>query len=218
MHACVDELHAWMIGLTSTTIATTDWVGPITCGTKLDTRLLKRPPFLCRRLDQQDCDDFFVVVRGGRVSTAMRTMHNQSSSHHAWSSERFAKPCLWENGACSAGPRKRCAKLSKTGRETRNLHGASPLQEIAMDMTLNLAESIAFSGKPKSSAVYEAIKQAARLRERRQKLLRRASLQHIGERCTSQTGPGDKGVADCESWCSNATLDHCKFCVSCATI
>lgn len=157
------------------------------CENRLDARLLKRPPYLCRRLQQEDCKHFFVFVEPARRRI------NSSIDLTPGSREPFSKPCMWGRGGCSAGPRAIChTPIQSTNPDRRSL-----LKDAALDQTLDLTPRVADASMGK--AVWEAIDQAAKLRRRREKLLRKASTQHLGQPCTSRS-ESDKGVADCESW------------------
>uniref|UniRef100_A0A7S0NS75 Uncharacterized protein n=1 Tax=Calcidiscus leptoporus TaxID=127549 RepID=A0A7S0NS75_9EUKA len=55
------------------------------------------------------------------------------------------------------------------------------------------------------------VQDAGRRRARLLRRLRRVSLKHIGTPCASSI-EGDLHYAECEGWCSNSSMDHCKFC------
>ena len=138
------------------------------CAGRLDVRLLRKPPFLCRRLASDDCASFFVRV-------------NPSGTR-----ARFSKPCVWWHDVCGAGPRALCGSNS-----TRRGDELGSTSDPAMDLSLNLELSSSIVG---GQAVREAIANAERLRLRRTQRLRKAHLRHLGRPCSSQSS-GDKGVA-----------------------
>lgn len=146
------------------------------CEHRLDLRLLRRPPFLCRRLAREECSSFFVVL-------------------NPLSSKPLAKPCTWTDAICAAGTRGLCGNFSSfhnVNINQRNLSMA-PLPYLSQSLAL-LEHKAAIRARPTGGAVHEALANAGRLLRRRKQWLKRVDFSHLGQPCTSRS-PGDGRIA-----------------------
>eukprot|EP00316_Scyphosphaera_apsteinii_P016907 CAMPEP_0119336070 /NCGR_PEP_ID=MMETSP1333-20130426/91076_1 /TAXON_ID=418940 /ORGANISM="Scyphosphaera apsteinii, Strain RCC1455" /LENGTH=201 /DNA_ID=CAMNT_0007346793 /DNA_START=1 /DNA_END=606 /DNA_ORIENTATION=+ len=79
---------------------------------------------------------------------------------------------------------------------------------VAARQQTSIHDGILFDHADVSQIVYEA---RARHRKSHARRALRVSARHLGQLCTSRI-KGDVTVSDCEAWCRNSSMDHCRFC------